>query len=225
MLLSIIIPAYNSEKTIKKLIDRLNKVKIKGVAKEIIVVDDCSRDKTPQIVKKIKGLKLISHKKNTGKGGALRSGFENAKGDILFVLDDDLEYDPLEIPLLVQPILDKKTEVVFGSRYLEGSSHSSLVYYWGGKLIDWAVRVMLRCDLADALTASKMFTRRIYDSIRPIESKGFEVEQEITAKIVKMGIKPLEVAITYTPRTHAQGKNVRWHHAFPMLKALFKYSF
>lgn len=224
MLLSIIIPAYNSQRTIKELIDRVKKVKIKGVSKEIIVVDDCSKDSTSQIVKAIKGIKLIEHKQNIGKGGALRTGFENSSGDILMVQDDDLEYNPLEIPLLIQPILENNAEVVFGSRYLKKSARSSLLYYLGGKMINWIIRIILMSDLTDAITGSKVFTRKVYDRIKPIESDGFEVEEELTAKIVRSGIKPLEVAISYKPRTHTEGKNVRWHHAFPMLKTLIKYS-
>lgn len=226
MKLSIIIPAYNSGQKIIKLINKLKKISLHGITKEIIVVDDCSTDNTYQILKNTAGIILIHHKINIGKGGAVRSGLEKATGDILCIQDDDLEYDPLEIPRLLKPILEGKTKVVFGSRRLNKSNqYSSFLYYVGGVMIDSFISFVLQTKLTDAITGAKVFTREVYNKIRPIETNGFDIEAEITVKAVRAGFKPFEIPISYNPRTHKEGKNIRWHHALPILKALFKYSF
>lgn len=225
MRLSIIVPAYNSEKTVAKVIGRLKNVEIKGIKKEIIVVNDASTDKTYQVLKPIKGITLINHKKNTGKGGAVRDGLKNASGDILFIQDDDLEYDPQDIPKVIKPILERKAEIVFGSRNLGGrSSYSSLTYYLGGLFVEFLTNIILGTRLSDSLTGSKAFTRDVYKKISPINSRGFEIESEITAKAIKAGFDVFEIPISYKARTHDQGKNVHWHHAFVILKGLWKYS-
>ena len=226
MKLSIIIPAYNSGQKIIKLINKIKKISFPGITKEIIVVDDCSTDNTYQILKDTADIILIHHKVNTGKGGAVRSGLKKATGDILCIQDDDLEYDPLEIPLLLKPILEGKTKVVFGSRRLnKNNQYSSFLYYFGGMMIDSFISFVLQANLTDAITGSKIFTREVYNKIKPLETNGFDIEAEITVKAVKRGFRPLEIPISYNPRTHKEGKNIRWHHAFPILKALFKYSF
>lgn len=226
MKLSIIIPSFNSEKRIEKLIERIIKVNFGNIKKEIIVIDDCSKDQTLQKLQKIKNIILISHKKNTGKGGAISSGLKKATGDILFIQDDDFEYDPYEIPKIIKPILEKKAELVFGSRRLnKKNKYSSLTYYWGGVFLDNIFNLILRTRISDSLTGSKAFTRKFYNILKPIETKGFEIEAEITAKAVRNGIKPYEIPITYSPRTHKEGKNIRWHHAFPVIKALIKFSY
>lgn len=226
MKLSIIIPAYNCEQRIEKLVQKIKDVRLKGVTKEIIVVNDCSKDNTAKVLEKLNGIIAINHKKNTGKGGAVKSGLKKATGDILFIQDDDFEYDPNEIPKLIQPILEKKHKAVFGSRRLnKNNKYSSPVYYFGGVLIDRIISVILQTKLTDAITGSKVFTREVYNKIKPIETNGFEIEAELSAKIVRSNIKPYEIPITYSPRTMEQGKNIRWHHAFPILQALIKYSF
>jgi dolichol-phosphate mannosyltransferase len=226
MKLSIVIPTYNSEKKLGELVKRLKKVIIPGVVKEIIIVDDCSKDRTLAIAKKLAGVTVLHHKINTGKGGAVRTGLQRAKGDILFIQDDDLEYDPAEIPRLISPILQKKTKVVFGSRRLNKKNrYSSPKYYFGGVLVDSIISLVLLTRLTDAITGSKAFTREVYNKIKPITSKGFEIEAEIATKVVKAGFKPLEIPITYSPRSVKEGKNIRWHHAIPILKTLFYYAF
>src|SRR3989338_10386512 len=137
MKLSIIVPAYRSESKIEETVRRLRELAIPNVEKEIIVVDDCSPDNTYEILKKLAGIKLIKHEKNTGKGGAVRTGLENSTGEILLIQDDDLEYDPFEIPLLIKPIIENKTKIVFGSRHLnKNNKYSSLAYYLGGIFLD-----------------------------------------------------------------------------------------
>lgn len=224
-LLSIIIPIYNAAPRIEKLVKMVKKVKIPQLRKEIILVDDCSPDGTWQIVKKIKGVEKIHHTKNTGKGGSVRSGLAKAKGDILFIQDDDLEYNPVDIPKIIKPILANQAKVVFGSRRLKKSNtYSSFLYYIGGVFVDFVINFILQSHTTDAITGSKAFTRAVYNKIKPIETNGFEIESEIAAKIVREGISIKEVPISYNPRTHKEGKNIRWHHVFPIFKTLLKYA-
>ena len=226
MTISVIIPAYNSEKRIGNLISKLKNVQLGECECEIIVVNDASKDSTLKILKKISNITLINHTKNTGKGGAVASGLAKSKGDILFILDDDLEYDPNDIPKIIRPILQKKTEVSYGSRRLnKKNAYASATYYWGGVALDSIISMIIRYPLTDAITGSKAFTRNVYNRITPIETKGFEVEAEITVKIIKAGYKIVEVPISYKPRSHAEGKNIRWSDGFPMLKTLIRFSF
>src|SRR5215203_3189085 len=148
MKLSIIIPSYNNESTINELLNRIEKLAIKGVTKEIIVVDDGSKDTTVDIINKRKNIKIFQHKKNQGKGAAVRTGLENSTGDILYLQDADLEYDPYEIPLLVKPILEKKAEAVFSSRRLnKNNMYSSKLYKWGGAFIDGLISFVLKTNI------------------------------------------------------------------------------
>lgn len=225
MKLSIIIPAYRSGKTITKLLTRLQKLKIKGVTREVIVVDDASPDDTYEKTKKFRGIKVIRHITNIGKGGTIRTGLARATGDILYIQDDDLEYDPLDIPKVIAPILAKKAHIAFGSRHLNGiNTYSSFIYYLGGKFIDFLINLALGTRISDSLTGSKAFSRTFLKKMLPILSDGFEIEAEITAKAVKLGFSIVDVPITYRARTHKQGKNIRWHHAFGILKMLWKLS-
>lgn len=225
MKLSIVIPAYNSKKRLTKLIERIRKVTFSRLSTEIVVVDDCSPDDTYETVKYLKGITLIRHEKNTGKGGAVRTGLEKATGDILYIQDDDLEYDPRDIPKIIDSIVSGNADVSFGSRHMKhDNSYSSLTYYLGGVFIDSLINLFLGSKISDALTGAKAMSRKAYKKIAPIESRGFEIETEIAAKSVRRGLRISEVPIRYYPRTHAQGKNIRWYHAFRILSALLKYS-
>lgn len=222
---SIVIPAYNSGQRVETLLEKLKKLSLSGIQKEIIVVDDASTNDTYQRLKKISGITLIHHTKNTGKGGAIRTGLKQAKGEILLLQDDDLEYDPEDIPKLLKPILTNQAKIVFGSRRLnKKNTYSSFLYYAGGVFVDFIISIVLHSGTTDAITGSKAFTREVYDAIRPIESAGFEIEAEIAAKAVRAGFRATEVAISYNPRTHQEGKNIRWHHAIPIFKTLMRYA-
>lgn len=226
MIISIIIPAYNSNQRVVGLIDRIKKVNFKKNTVEIIVVNDASTDNTLALLHGIKKINLISHKKNTGKGGAVSTGLKASKGDILFIQDDDLEYDPLDIPKIIEPIIKNRTEVVYGSRRMnKKNTYSSPLYYWGGVFIDSIISLTLRYPLSDAITGSKAFTRGVYLAIAPLETKGFEIEAEITAKIIKNKFKIIEIPISYSPRTHSEGKNIRWLDAIPIVKTAIKYAY
>ncbi len=226
MLLSIIIPSYNSGERLVELIKRLQKIKIKNIKSEIIIINDASKDPIYNKIRTLRNITYIEHKENKGKGGSVRTGFENARGDILLIQDDDLEYIPEDIPKLIEPIIKKKTEVVYGSRRLnKNNKYSSWTYFFGGAFINMLFRIFLRTSLTDAITGSKVITRNVYNHIKPIEVKGFEIEAELTAKILHKGFTILEIPIRYIPRTHKEGKNIRWHHAFRIIKTLLSYSF
>lgn len=223
--ISIIIPTYNSHGKVISVIDQLKKINFRGVRKEIIVVDDASPDSTFKELRKIKGITIFHHKKNIGKGGAVKTGLSHAKGNILFIQDDDLEYSPADIPQIIEPILQNKAKVVFGSRRLNKKNlYSSPFFYYGGVLIDHIISFILHSNTTDAITGSKAFTKEVYQSLLPIESYGFEIEAEITAKVIKNGFGLIEVPISYNPRSIEEGKNIRWHHAYPIIKTLIKYA-
>lgn len=222
--LSIIIPAYNSASRLPILISKLKKISIKNSEIEIIVVDDASKDDTYERVKKNSGIRLIHHMKNTGKGGAVKSGLSLATGDILLIQDDDLEYDPEDIPSLIAPIMNNEADAVFGSRRLnKKNKYISTSYNMGASFVNNLIKIIIGKNLTDPITGYKAFTREVYKKIQPIESKGFEIEAELTAKISRKGFKIVEVPITYSPRSVEEGKNIRWHHAFPIIKSIIKY--
>jgi dolichol-phosphate mannosyltransferase len=226
MKLSIIIPTYNNCKSLHTLIFSLKKLSMKGITKEIIVVNDCSPDNTISVLKKIKGIIIINHTINTGKGGAIKSGLNKATGDIFYIQDDDLEYSTDDIPKIIQPIIRHKTDVVYGSRrLLSTNKYSSWLFYAGGVLTDNIVSLIVRTKLTDSITGAKAFSRKAYLTIKPIETKGFEIEAELTAKFIKHGFIPIEIPIHYNPRSIKEGKNIRWHHLFPIVITAWKYTY
>jgi len=223
--LSIIIPSYNAGDRILTLLKKLKTLHVPQVQKEIIVINDASKDPVYKQVSGQEGVIYLEHSKNKGKGGALRTGFKRATGDILLIQDDDLEYDVRNIPKLLSPILSGEAEVVFGSRRLnKKNKYASMAYFLGGSFVNFVVKVFLRQNITDAITGSKVFTRKVYEEIKPIESQGFDIESELTVKIVKSGFRIVEVPIIYSPRTRKEGKNIRWYHAFKLITALWKYS-
>ena len=208
MKLSIVIPCYNEKNTIQNILEVVRKVPIED--KEIIVVDDCSKDGTRHVLQnELKHLvdRLILHEVNQGKGAALRTGFQAAKGDIVIVQDADLEYDPFEIPIVIDPIAQGKADVVFGSRFLGAGPHR-VVYYWhrlGNMVLTTLSNMFTNINLTDMETCYKAFKREIIQSIK-IEENRFGFEPEITAKLSKIKeIRIYEVGISYYGRTYAEG--------------------
>jgi len=225
-LLSIVIPCFNEKDSIREIVDRVNRTPIAN--KEIILVDDNSNDGTKEIIKKEieqKVTKVIYHDKNMGKGAALRSGFKEVKGDIVIIQDADLEYDPKEYQRLIKPIIEKRADVVYGSRFV-GSQEHRVLYFWhmiGNKFLTLISNMLTNLNLTDMETCYKVFKKDVLDRIS-LEEDRFGFDPEITAKIAKLGCSIYEIGISYSGRTYAQGKKIGWVDGFRVLKAIVKYN-
>lgn len=226
MLLSVVIPCYNERRTIAEVLAAVREAL--PAEKEIIIVDDCSRDGTREFLQG-EGSKLadqvLFHEVNQGKGAALRTGIRAARGEIVLIQDADLEYDPAEYPALLQPILENKADVVFGSRFQGGRPHRVL-YFWhriGNGLLTLASNVFTNLNLTDMETCYKVFRREIIQAIR-IEENRFGFEPEITAKVAATGCRVFEVGISYYGRTYEQGKKIGWKDGVRALWCIVKYN-
>ncbi len=226
MKLSVVIPCYNEVRTIRHIVDRVRAAPVAD--REIIIVDDCSRDGTRDLLRtEIAPLvdKVLFHEVNQGKGAALRTGFRAATGDVVVVQDADLEYDPQDYPRLLQPILEGKADVVFGSRFQGGQPHR-VVYFWhmvGNKLLTLLSNMATNINLTDMETCYKVFRREVLQRIE-IEENRFGFEPEITAKVARLGVVIYEVGISYYGRTYAEGKKIGWRDGFRALWAIAKYN-
>jgi glycosyltransferase involved in cell wall biosynthesis len=223
---SIVIPCFNERLTIEKAIEAVCAVPIPE--KEIIVVDDCSTDGTREILKtKIEARvdRVIYHERNQGKGAALRSGITTATKDIVIIQDADLEYDPQEYPILLEPFMQGRADVVYGSRFMGGKSHRVL-YFWhriGNWILTTLSNMFTNINLTDMETCYKAFRREIIQSIK-IEEDRFGFEAEITAKVSKMGLRIYEVGISYYGRTYAEGKKINWKDGLRAIYCILKYN-
>ena len=231
-ILSIIIPSYNEEKTIAIVLEKLIAVDLPhNTRKEIIVVDDGSKDNTKKEVEKIIEkypevvIKYVLQEKNQGKGMAIRRGIEEVMGDFVVIQDADLEYEPEDFCLML-PFLQKgEYEVVYGSRFQNRRNrHSYQSFYWGGRLVSFVTNLLYRQNLTDEPTCYKMFTTRLLKSI-PLKCTGFEFCPEVTAKVSKLGHWILEVPIHYYPRSVEEGKKIKWTDGVEALLVLLKYRF
>jgi len=227
-LLSVVIPCYNEADTIEEIVRAVASSPYPN--KEIIIVDDCSKDGTREKLKnEIAQLpivaKVLYHGKNMGKGAALRTGFAAATGDIVIVQDADLEYDPVQYPLIIEPILQGKADVVFGSRFMGGQPHR-VVYYWhrlGNGVLTLLSNMFTNLNLTDMETCYKAFRREVIQSIT-IEENRFGFEPEITAKVAKQRCRIYEVGISYYGRTYEEGKKIGWKDGVRALICIVKYN-
>ena len=223
-LLSVVIPVYNEEKTIQEILER---VLYAPFRKEIIVVDDGSQDNTRSILESIQhtGMKVCRHDRNRGKGRALQTGFNAATGDIVVIQDADLEYDPADYPVLLNPIISGKADVVYGSRFVGHGEHRVL-YFWhsvGNRFLTLLSNIFTNINLTDMETCYKAFTREALAGIE-IEESRFGFEPEITAKIARKKMRIYEVPVSYYGRTYAEGKKINWRDGMWALWCILKYN-
>ncbi|MEY2976237.1 MAG: hypothetical protein RLZZ435_374 [Cyanobacteriota bacterium] len=226
MKLSIIVPCFNEVQTIEAVIQTIKNSPISN--QEIIIIDDGSTDGTRELLKTTLASQVdqvIYHPQNKGKGSALRTGFQCATGDIVIVQDADLEYSPQDYPTMIQPILDGKADVVFGSRFV-GSNPHRVVYYWhmvGNQFLATLSNMLTNINLTDMETCYKAFRREVIQSLQICENR-FGFEPEITAKVAKMNCRIYEVGISYYGRTYAEGKKIGWKDGFQAIFCILKYN-
>jgi dolichol-phosphate mannosyltransferase len=224
--LSVVIPAYNEERFIATLVGQVLAVPLEalGIDRDVIVVDDCSTDRTSAIVMAIPGVRLFRLERNSGKGAAVREGIAQARGDYLIIQDADLEYDPQDYLPMMQAILDGRADIVYGSRYLGTGRHGgqSLMAYLGGRslsVVGWAATGTY---LTDTVTALKLFPRTLLPSLA-LETRGFETDHEITAKVLARGLRIVEVPVRYKPRSREEGKKIGLRDWFVAVRTFWKY--
>ena len=213
--ISIVIPIYNEKETLRDILKAVDKAALpKGMTREIVLIDDYSMDGTRDILKKLeKKYKIYYHRKNKGKGAALRTGFKQATGDIIIIQDADLEYDPKEYVKLLAPILDDKADIVYGSRFMGGEPHRVLLYWhsWGNRMLTWMSNIFTNLNLTDMETCYKIFTREVLKKVLPkLKSNRFGFEPEFTARVSKARFRIFEIGIAYYGRTYDEGKKIGW---------------
>jgi len=224
MLLSIITPVYNERRTLAELVRRVEAVDFKDTKVELILVDDGSTDGTRSILKKLERRHtVLFHKKNQGKGAAVRTGIAAARGNLIVIQDADLEYDPNDLKLLIKEIRNGKHDVVYGSRVLgkKERQYSSLIFHFGGSLVTWWTNTLFGTNLTDEATCYKMVTRRVLNDIT-LESNRFEFCPELTGKAVNAGYKIVEVPVSYHPRGAKEGKKIKIRDGIEALWVLTK---
>jgi glycosyltransferase involved in cell wall biosynthesis len=225
MKLSVIMPVYNEVHSLREIVSRVQTV---GLAWEIVLVDDGSQDGTRDILKELdgkKGVRVILHEKNQGKGAAVRTGLAAAQGDVLLIQDADLEYDPRDYPALLKPLEEGIADVVYGSRFLGGARRVTMFWHMvANKLLTFMTNILYDTILSDMETGYKVFRRDVIEGM-PLRAKRFDFEPEFTAKVLKRKYRIYEVPITFNPRDYSQGKKIKLKDAFEAVWTLLKYRF
>jgi len=230
-MLSVIVPVYNEKGTINEILRRIEAV---DIPKEIIIVDDFSTDGTREILRKIRkrNIKIVYHEKNSGKGAAIITGIKHVSGDMVIIQDADLEYDPQDYKQLVKPIIENKTAVVYGTRFarigLKDLFNRKIirnpVYYIGNRFLTFMTNLIYFRWITDMETCYKVFRTEVIRNLN-LKSKRFDIEPEISAKILKKGYKIVEVPISFHPRSFEEGKKITWRDGIVALGVLLKYRF
>ena len=227
--LSVVIPCFNEENTLQYCVERVQELEDENLSLQLIIVDDASTDKSYEIATFLQemytNVDVLKHDRNQGKGAALKTGFQFAKGDFVVVQDADLEYNPLEIKKLIRPLIENKAEVVYGSRFLSSGPHRVL-YFWhslGNRILTYLSNMFTDLNLTDMETCYKVFKREVIQDI-DIKEKRFGVEPEITAKIAQKRCRIFEMGISYEGRTYEEGKKINWKDGFRALYCIVKYN-
>jgi len=224
--LSIIVPVFNEEKTVLPLLEKVQKVKLMGLAKQIVVVNDGSSDGTARLLGKVKSsnVEIYHHEVNRGKGAAIRTAIPHTTGDFVVVQDADLEYDPNDYKTLLVPLLEGKTDVVYGSRFMGPHRAFLFLHYVGNKFLSLMTNILYNTTITDMETCYKLFRGDIIRSLK-LRSNRFEFEPEVTAKILKKGYKLFEMPISYHGRGFEEGKKITWRDGITALVTLIRYRF
>ncbi len=225
MKLSVVIPVYNEVKNVAEI---LRRVQATGLASEIVVVDDCSQDGTRPILQQLdgkNGIRVLLHDRNQGKGAAVRTGMQHAQGDVILIQDADLEYDPRDYPMLLQPLEEARADVVYGSRFLGGPRRAAMFWHMiANYMLTFMTNILYDTILTDMETGYKVFRRAVIQDMK-LRASRFDFEPEFTAKILKRHYRIYEVPISFNPRDYSEGKKIKLKDAFAAVWTLIKYRF
>ncbi|MCM8763223.1 MAG: glycosyltransferase family 2 protein [Candidatus Omnitrophica bacterium] len=220
--LSVVMPVYNEQDTIEKILEKIKRVPID---KEIVIIDDCSSDGTQDILKKLEpeGVRVVYHTYNKGKGASVRDGIKEARGEFAVIQDADLEYEPNDYLKLIRPLEENKVDIVLGARFIKGY-RGLFAHKMGNRFLTWLINILFGAKLNDYATCYKMARKETFDKLS-LKENSFDIDVEIVCKALKKNLRIIEVPISYYPRSYAEGKKIRWFDGLDAIKSIFKYRF